>query len=213
MQDLQHIGSHHLRTAAGDFRLHGFKWDHNRRLALALYTELMPNRSPLVRVQLSCAYSEALLSVDCDCHRQIEAALRLIRDQSGVFIYFPDTDARGLGLDMKVLLSEAEEKIGQPPYRTARSVGLNYSDLSCLKMVGPILEYMGVKQPIRLLSNSPQKEAVLKEHSVIVESLVRLPVDTHGLSTVALAELREKEGVRHQSFCSPESSSGRPTGA
>jgi len=166
----------------------------NRVIVALTPTEVYRGKgNPLVRVQLSCLYSEAFGSLDCDCARQLDASLAMLNKAGeGVLIYFPNTDARGLGLSTKVMLMEAEQSLHLGPFRAARASDVPYQNFDCLKYVPRVLAHLQIKGSVRLLSNNPQKERGLVAAGLTIESMVPLAINENDLSAEAREEMLEK---------------------
>jgi 3,4-dihydroxy 2-butanone 4-phosphate synthase/GTP cyclohydrolase II len=193
MNQLSLVATHRISMREGNFELQGFSLEKYAREIIVLYPASGWSRErPLVRVQLSCLYGEVFHSRDCDCGQQLDASLRLIHRRRGVMIYFPDTDARGLGLIAKLRLSGVEQTTGCSSYGAAKKLEMDYSNFECFDAVPLIFQKMGIAGPIQLVSNSPQKLEAITAHGIAVSSVVNLRVDPTKLSDAGRRELDEK---------------------
>ena len=115
-----------------------------------------------VRVHSSCVTSECLLGLDCDCAEQLDAALAAMARAGGGVLYYLMQEGRGAGLTAKardrmlvqasgrrLTTFEAYAELGLPP------------DLRRYDGIAPISRMLGVRGPVALLTNNPEKSAAV----------------------------------------------------
>ncbi len=110
------IGRHGLETKYGDFVLVGHIFGDNQQVVLTaakIPIEVHDNRPWMLRVQYGCVNATAFHAIDCDCGCQIENSLQRIQENGkGVFVYFRDHEAFGLGLAQKIKIVSEEKRRG-----------------------------------------------------------------------------------------------------
>lgn len=194
---LEKLATHPLRTKHGDFMVHGFRCPDTAEVVLALESSLGSKKGNwTVRIQFDCLYGNVFGSINCDCSQQMEFAMKRIQaSQPGLLIYFPSRDCRGLGLPMKLILSEAEHELNLPPYEVSQAFGIKHGAYEQLTCVATILKRLGVKRPIKLMTNNPEKKAALLESGIKLHSVLNMPTNEDQLSSIAQRELIEKRSV------------------
>ncbi|MCC2033218.1 GTP cyclohydrolase II [Microbacterium sp. BWT-G7] len=159
-----------MHSALGDFSAEAFVVADGREID----THLVVTHGELVdpvptRINSACVTSEVFGDDRCDCAWQLEEALRrIIEFGSGVIIYHPNQEGRGIGLFRKLqsyqLMSrgmstnEAFSALGEPA--DARSYGAAVT----------ILKALGIDR-VRLLSNNPVKMQALEDGGISVQDV------------------------------------------
>lgn len=157
------LGRRALATSQGPFTLQLFRDLVTGRVAMVLACGDLTTREPLlVRVHSSCLTSEGLMGCDCDCAEQLEGALaRIAQAGRGALVYLMQ-EGRGAGLSAKardrmlvqasgsrLTTFDAYAEMGLPP------------DLRRYDAVASMLAMLGVRAPLRLLTNNPDKIAAV----------------------------------------------------
>ena len=157
------LGRRELGTSRGPFTLHLFRDLVGGRVAMVLARGELATPAPLLaRIHSSCLTSECLMGCDCDCAEQLEGALARIADEGrGALVYLMQ-EGRGAGLAAKardrmlvqasgsrITTFDAYAEMGLPP------------DLRRYDAVGAMLGMLGVRAPLRLLTNNPDKLAAV----------------------------------------------------
>lgn len=130
-------------------------------IALQLGAHETNDARPLVRLHSGCTTGDALGSLRCDCRFQLERALQSIRDEgSGVLIYMPSHEGRGIGLANKLRAYELQDG-GRDTVDANLELGFAPDDRSYAGAIFALRD-LGVHS-LRLMSNNPAKIRALKE--------------------------------------------------
>jgi len=158
-----YLGQTDLVTRHGEFIVHFFRDLASRQTSMAIACGELDGSSPIVaRVHSSCLTSECLMGRDCDCAEQLDGALATIaRAGRGVLFYLMQ-EGRGAGLTAKardrmivqasgnrITTFEAYAEMGLPP------------DLRRYEAIAPMSRLLGIRAPLRLLTNNPDKAAAV----------------------------------------------------
>ena len=131
------------------------------------YEEFHRQKRVLIRIHSSCAPSEALGTIDCDCKSQLDSAILILKVQKGILIYL-DQEGRGAGLFSKYQGMSISSRTGVDTYEAYRKMSLS-RDLRTYGLVIKILQDLGISQ-ITLLTNNPDKTKELVEAGLDVET-------------------------------------------
>lgn len=190
----------HVLEAAND--VHGGQSDAFRAL---LQTNMSVNSvfalpgfrdsdAPLVRIHSCCLTGDIFGSMRCDCGPQLNAALRLMKQEGGgAVVYMSGHEGRGIGLWAKAITYLLQDA-GQDTYEANVSLGLpedsrDFSDAAIA------LRYLLGGTPIRLLSNNPQKRQHLEENGQEIAEALSL---VSGVNDYNIRYLRAKRGKGHR---------------
>lgn len=136
---------------------------------------------PLVRINSACFTGDIFGDRRCDCTEQLFAAMDLVREEPGLIIYHFHHEGRGLGITSKLATYKQMAKEGLSTFQAMHAVA-NRDDLRTYASAILILKDLGIDR-LRLMTNNPQKKAVLEENGIKV-------VDTVGLVSERL-EIQE----------------------
>ena len=152
-------GSRALPTSAGPFTFHRFRHLESGVPAFALSRGSLRDDAPLLtRVHSSCVTSEILGACDCDCAAQLEAALHQIAREGRGILFYLCQEGRGSGYVAKardrMLVQASRERM--TTFEAYDELGLphdsrSYHDVSSIRAI------QGIRAPLRLLSNNPEK--------------------------------------------------------
>jgi 3,4-dihydroxy 2-butanone 4-phosphate synthase/GTP cyclohydrolase II len=174
----------------GVFRVYGFK-DESGNEHLAWVAGDVPAEGALVRIQSECLTGEAFSSAKCDCGPQLDAALDLIQESSGVVLYLRGHEGRGIGLLNKLQAYHLQQDgLDTVDANLALNLPADARDYS--PAVG-MLHYLGVKS-VRLLSNNTDKVAQLHRYGVPVVERLPLIVGVGTFNRKYLKIKRERMG-------------------
>jgi GTP cyclohydrolase II len=141
---------------------------------------------PLLRIHSQCFTGEVLGSLRCDCHDQLEMAMRAIAREGRGLVIYEYQEGRGIGLMAKLEAYELQDA-GLDTVEANHALGFA-ADRRDFGLPAAILRDLGVKQ-VRLLSNNPRKAGALVAAGIEV---VRVACETSP-SPHALAYLRTKK--------------------
>ena len=153
------LGEHRVANAQGIFDVHFFRDLANETTAMAISCGELEQARPLpTRVHSSCLTSECLMGLDCDCAEQLAAALgTMAREGRGVVFYLLQ-EGRGAGLTAKardrMMVQASGNRI--TTFEAYASMGLP-ADMRRYDLVAPMSRLLGIRAPIQLLTNNPEK--------------------------------------------------------
>ncbi len=184
------LGDRPLVTAQGRFRAHVFRNLETRSFAVALVCGDPGGPEPLLaRVHSSCVTSESWCGCDCDCALQLHQALRRIADAGRGVLFHLQQEGRGAGFTAKardrMLVQESRHRL--TTFEAYERLGLG-SDHRRYDEVAAACRLLGVRAPLRLLTNNPEKRAALEAEKLAVEEVVALtsrpsPFNLHYLAS------------------------------
>lgn len=155
------------------FEAHAYEDDSASYQALALIHRV-PGKSdelPLVRVHSGCVTGDIFHSLRCDCYPQLQKAIdRVVNSQTGVIIYLPHHEGRGIGLVAKIKAYAAQDR-GLDTVDANLSIGAPV-DARDYQLAAKILKDLDLNK-IRLLTNNPLKVEALQEHGINVAEQVQ----------------------------------------
>ncbi|HWZ26964.1 MAG TPA: bifunctional 3,4-dihydroxy-2-butanone-4-phosphate synthase/GTP cyclohydrolase II [Gemmatimonadales bacterium] len=166
------VASARLPTAAGEFRIIGYRNDVDDAEHVALvYGDVTGQPSVLVRMHSKCLTGDVFGSARCDCGWQLESAMHTIaREGRGVIVYL-DQEGRGIGLLNKLKAYELQDA-GDDTVEANRKLGFK-PDLRNYGIGAQILLDLGLAS-IRVLTNNPMKLVGLEGYGL--EIVERLPI-------------------------------------
>ena len=159
--------------------------------ALALVLGDFHSAPPMVRIHSQCTTGDVFHSLRCDCHDQLQLALRLIADEGAGILLYEHQEGRGIGLMEKLRAYELQEQ-GYDTIDANLQLG-HAIDLRDYGLPVEILRFLNIRS-IRLITNNPKKiEAVLSSGIEVVDRLsADVSISPH--SAKYLATKREKMG-------------------
>ena len=157
------------------FEAHAYEDDSASYQALALvYRDPAVGQSaelPLVRVHSGCVTGDIFHSLRCDCYPQLQKAIdRVVKSETGVIIYLPHHEGRGIGLVAKIKAYAAQDR-GLDTVDANLSIGAPVDARDYL-LAAKILKDLGLSE-IRLLTNNPLKVEALNNHGIKVAEQVQ----------------------------------------
>jgi GTP cyclohydrolase II len=157
------------------FEAHAYEDDSASYQALALVHRHPaaggPDELPMVRVHSGCVTGDIFHSLRCDCHAQLQKAIdRVVSSRTGVIIYLPHHEGRGIGLVAKIKAYAAQDR-GLDTVDANLSIGAPVDARDYL-LAAKILKDLGLSE-IRLLTNNPLKVEALQRHGITVAEQVQ----------------------------------------
>ena len=128
---------------------------------------------PLVRIHSCCLTGDVFGSRRCDCGPQLDQAFAQIKAAgAGAVVYMSGHEGRGIGLWAKAITYLLQDS-GHNTYQANTALGLpedsrDFSDAAL------VLRYLLLGQPLRLLSNNPDKRRQLEAHGQAISAVVPL---------------------------------------
>jgi 3,4-dihydroxy 2-butanone 4-phosphate synthase/GTP cyclohydrolase II len=165
------MGREPLATRHGDFVAHRFHDCATGTLALAVTRGDIRTAEPLAaRVHSSCITSEAFGACDCDCAEQLDAALAHIAGRERGALFYLMQEGRGSGFVAKALDRMLVQASGNrlTTFEAYAQLGLP-EDQRTYGQVAAMTRLLGVRAPLRLLSNNPDKLAALRDAGAVVD--------------------------------------------
>ncbi|MBS0267365.1 MAG: GTP cyclohydrolase II [Proteobacteria bacterium] len=145
---------------------------------------------PLVRIHSGCVTGDIFHSLRCDCHQQLQSALRMITDAPfGALVYIPYQEGRGIGLFKKIQAYALQDQ-GLDTVDANLAVG-SPVDARDYSLASRALLDLGFTE-IRLLSNNPDKLKALKLHGIDVVERIAMKFEPNRHNARYLATKRHR---------------------
>lgn len=171
-----------------------------RETALALVLGDLYSFPPLVRIHSQCTTGEAFHSLRCDCHDQLQMALRAIVEEGAGVVVYEQQEGRGIGLMEKMRAYELQDQ-GLDTVEANLRLG-HAVDLRDYSLAVQILQFLRIRS-LRLISNNPDKIRAVTNSGIHLAERVTADVPPNRHSRLYIATKREKLGH----FSNPEAGS------
>ncbi len=196
---LKQIAAVNFPTRWANFRLLAFEALHistntaNERLetALALVLGDIHSFPPLVRIHSQCTTGEVFHSLRCDCHDQLQLALRAIAEEGAGVLVYEQQEGRGIGLMEKLRAYELQDR-GLDTVEANLRLG-HAVDLRDYALAVQVLHFLRIRS-LRLISNNPEKIEAVVSSGIQIVARVSADVPRNPYSTRYLATKRERLG-------------------
>jgi 3,4-dihydroxy 2-butanone 4-phosphate synthase / GTP cyclohydrolase II len=160
-----------LDTVHGAFHAHAFHNLTSGEPALAVTCGDLGGPEPLLaRVHSSCVTSEAYGACDCDCAEQLDAALAQIATEGRGALFYLTQEGRGAGFAAKardrMLVQASRNRL--TTFDAYERMGLR-KDQRRYDEVAAMCRLLGVRAPLCLLTNNPDKLAAVGDAGVRID--------------------------------------------
>jgi 3,4-dihydroxy 2-butanone 4-phosphate synthase/GTP cyclohydrolase II len=179
-------------TDYGQFTVHTFLDEvEDKEHFVLVYGKPDYNKDVLVRIHSECLTGDVFSSRRCDCGPQLEKSISAIKEAgSGVLLYLRQ-EGRGIGLLNKIKAYALQDQ-GHDTVEANVELGLD-ADLRDFAVAAKILQILNVKK-LRLLTNNPEKVAVLESFGLNVSERIPLLTEIDAFSISYLETKRDKLG-------------------
>jgi 3,4-dihydroxy 2-butanone 4-phosphate synthase / GTP cyclohydrolase II len=177
------LGRETIATRHGSFVVHRFQDCALGAPTLAVALGDVTADEPLpARVHSSCVTSEAFGACDCDCAEQLDAALAHVAAAGRGILFYLMQEGRGAGFLAKALDRMLVQASGHrlTTFGAYGELGLP-DDRRSYGEVAAMARLLGVRAPLRLLSNNPEKVAALRAAGVRIAATepIRVPASAY----------------------------------
>lgn len=189
---IERITTINLPTAFGEFQLYLYRsiLDNKEHLAL-VKGDLKSENPPLVRMHSECLTGDVFHSLRCDCHDQLNTAIKLIsEEESGVVVYMRQ-EGRGIGLLNKILAYKLQDD-GKDTVEANEALGFK-ADLRDYGIGAQILLDLGINR-LKLLTNNPKKIVGLAGFNLEITERIPIEIKPNANNIKYLKTKRDKLG-------------------
>jgi len=159
--------------------------------ALAIVAGELTGGAPLLRIHSQCFTGEVLGSLRCDCHGQLEMAMKAIATEGRGLVIYEYQEGRGIGLMAKLQAYELQDA-GIDTVEANHALGFK-ADCRDFSLPAAILHDLGIKR-VRLLTNNPRKAVALADAGIEVVARVPCEIAPTPYSLAYLQTKKEKMG-------------------
>jgi GTP cyclohydrolase II len=193
---LWRIASARMPTRWGMFETVGFEREISngtRRVeaALAIVMGDVTDGVPLLRLHSQCFTGEMLGSLRCDCHHQLQMAMRAIAEEGRGLVVYEYQEGRGIGLMTKLEAYELQDA-GLDTVEANHALGFE-ADCRDFGLSAAVVRDFRIKR-VRLLSNNPRKASALTESGVEVVAVISCEAAPNPHSFKYLRTKKERMG-------------------
>jgi GTP cyclohydrolase II len=159
--------------------------------ALALVLGDIYSAPPLVRIHSQCTTGDVFHSLRCDCHDQLQLALRTIAEEGAGVLLYEHQEGRGIGLMEKLRAYELQDQ-GMDTIEANLELG-HAIDLRDYVLAVSILRSLKIDS-LRLMTNNPDKILAVKTSGIEIVERLSADVAASPYSAHYLATKRDKLG-------------------
>lgn len=161
---IKEISSGSLETKYGKFRIYYFSDGRDDAVVLVKDETIFGEKDVFCRIHSQCFLAEAFFSIECDCSKQLESALKTIQEQGGILIYLFQ-NGRGYGLAPLISTQDLKEK-GMNQQEAFMYKGF-YGVERSFDIAAKILLYFNIES-IRLMTKNKAKVAGMEKYGIKV---------------------------------------------
>ena len=190
---IEFVATSRLPTAFGEFNITVFQDPKTGEEHVALSKGLdQPITEPvLVRVHSECLTGDAFASLKCDCGPQLQATQKLINEAGQGVILYLRQEGRGIGLTNKIRAYALQDQ-GHDTVDANNRLGFP-TDARDFAVAAQMLKALRVRA-IRLMTNNPEKQAVLASLGVEIAERLPLQIEANPHNARYLATKRDRTG-------------------
>ena len=178
--------------AAENSRLHVFRPEDGGEEHYAVEIGRPPRDKPvLARLHSACFTGDVLGSLKCDCGPQLNGALAQMGDEGAGVLLYLNQEGRGIGLANKMRAYSLQDQ-GFDTVEANHRLGFE-DDERDFRLGAALLKELGFSQ-VRLLTNNPNKIAMMERAGITVTDRVPLKVGENPHNTNYLATKAKKSG-------------------
>lgn len=161
-----------LPTDWGNFNVYAFANENNEAMPhFAFVAEGFDNlKIATIRIHSECITGDLFKSRRCDCGEQLNMALQIISDKSGVLLYMRQ-EGRGIGIINKLNAYNLQD-IGLNTYEANLHLGLEADGRQYTDAI-LILKTLQITR-VNLLTNNPLKVEAFKDSEIIINKRISL---------------------------------------
>lgn len=161
-----------IRNGYGEFELIVFRILAEGKVEEVIAIYVKPNPIDcLLRINSACLTSESFGDVTCDCKWQLDVAFKAISQaQSGLIIYAPSQEGRGVGIFNKIKSLHLMHTQNCSTVAAFRKLGF-MPDHRSYAFIDPVLSYFGIRS-VRLMTNNPDKISAFGVNSARISETV-----------------------------------------
>tara|TARA_B100000586_G_scaffold122608_1_gene88468 strand:- start:370 stop:1002 length:633 start_codon:yes stop_codon:yes gene_type:complete len=163
-----------FQRAGQGLMMGGYKTSHNDNEVehALIYQGLIdhPKETINLRINSACYTSDIFGCQRCDCSWQLDQAIDYIQKNNGLIIYHFHHEGRGFGFTNKLKSFEIMKKERKTSWDACVELHSKDDQRSYLSTI-KILHDLGIKN-INLLSNNPEKKAILEAHDINVHDII-----------------------------------------
>ena len=160
-----------LTTKYGEFKVFVYP-EKNLEHFVLVYGDLDTSQPVLTRIHSECLTGDVFGSLRCDCGPQLEMALELVSEKSGIIVYLRQ-EGRGIGLANKIKAYDLQDQ-GYDTVDANLKLGFEADARNYLVAIN-ILKQLGVSK-IDLMTNNPHKLETLVNNGIEVCNRIPLIV-------------------------------------
>ena len=158
---------------------------------VALVIGRRDHNPPVVRLHSECLTGDVLASLKCDCGPQLSGALAAMADEGWGILLYLRQEGRGIGLINKLRAYQLQDQ-GHDTVDANNRLGFP-TDARDFAVAAQMLKALRVPA-IRLMTNNPEKQAVLASLGVEIAERLPLQIEANPHNARYLVTKRDRTG-------------------